>query len=198
LCREHGAEALTLAERCGMGLCRIWVHLALTQLELGLGHFEDALRHADDTSSVLQTHGVFDVDLSPTPELVETYVRLGRAPAAVALIDEYCPRAEEKGLPWALARANRCRGLVADDAAFERHFSEALRWHDPTSDSFERGRSHLCFGERLRRARRRVHARRELRRGFEIFDQLGAAAWALVGEPGIGKTRLAEEAAHRA
>jgi AAA ATPase domain len=172
-CREHGAEALALADQCGMGLCRIWVHLALTQLELGLGHLEDALRHADDTSSVLQTHGVSDVDLSPTPELVETYVRLGRAPAAVPSVDEFYRRAEEKGMPWALARANRCRGLVADDASFERHFLEAFRCHDLTGDSFERGRSHLCFGERLRRARRRLHARRG-RRGQ---NERGSSSW---------------------
>jgi len=83
-----------------------------------------------------------------------------------------------RAFPWALARAARCRGLVADDASFEPCFVEALRYHDLTSDSFERGPSHLCFGERLRRARRRTHARRELRCAFEIFDELGATPWA--------------------
>jgi DNA-binding CsgD family transcriptional regulator len=46
-----------------------------------------------------------------------------------------------------------------------------------TADSFERARTHLCYGERLRRGRRRVQARDELRRAFEIFDRLGAVPW---------------------
>jgi DNA-binding CsgD family transcriptional regulator len=177
-CRAHAAEALALAEQFGVGLYRLWAHLALTQLALGLGQLEDARGHGETATSVLHELGIADVDVSPTPELVEIQLRLGRPAIAKALVDEHCRRAAEKGLPWALARAARCRGLVADDTAFEACFVEALRQHDLTSDSFERGRSHLCFGERLRRARRRVHARRELRRAFELFDDMGAAPWA--------------------
>ncbi len=67
---------------------------------------------------------------------------------------------------------------MADGASFEQHFIDAKRYHELNSDSFERGRTHLSFGERLRRARHRVEARRELRRAFEIFDRLGADPWA--------------------
>jgi DNA-binding CsgD family transcriptional regulator len=77
-----------------------------------------------------------------------------------------------------MARAARCRGLLADDGSFEQHFVDALRFGELNSDSFELGRTHLCFGERLRRARRRVEARRELHRAFDIFDRLGATPWA--------------------
>ena len=177
-CRAHAAEALALAERFGVGLYRLWAHLALTQLALGLGQLEETIGHGQVAAFVLRELGIADVDVSPSPELVETYVRQGRLAAAKALVDEYDQRAADKGLPWALARAARCRGLVADDASFEASFVEALRYHELTSDSFERARSHLCFGERLRRARRRTYARRELRLAFEIFDELGAAPWA--------------------
>jgi hypothetical protein len=56
-----------------------------------------------------------------------------------------------------------------------RSFVEALRCHESTGDSFECARTHLCFGERLRGARRRTHARHELRRALKVYDELGAA-----------------------
>ena len=43
---------------------------------------------------------------------------------------------------------------------------------------FERARTLLCLGERLRRSRQRGPARQHLRRALEIFEQLDAAAWA--------------------
>jgi class 3 adenylate cyclase len=43
---------------------------------------------------------------------------------------------------------------------------------------FERARTQLYFGERLRRNRRRVDARDQLRAALKAFDQLGAAPWA--------------------
>ena len=87
-------------------------------------------------------------------------------------------RASAKGQPWALARAARASGLVACDDAFPARFEEALRWHDATPDTFERARSELAYGERLRRARRRGDARPHLRAAFAAFHQLGSEPWA--------------------
>jgi len=42
---------------------------------------------------------------------------------------------------------------------------------------FERARTELCLGERLRRARRRAEAREPLRSALEAFERLGAAPW---------------------
>jgi DNA-binding NarL/FixJ family response regulator len=43
---------------------------------------------------------------------------------------------------------------------------------------FERARTGLAFGERLRRAGRRTDARDQLRRALRTFEMLGAAPWA--------------------
>ena len=43
---------------------------------------------------------------------------------------------------------------------------------------FERARTHLAYGEFLRRSRRRVDAREQLRSALHTFDDLGAAPWA--------------------
>jgi DNA-binding CsgD family transcriptional regulator len=78
---------------------------------------------------------------------------------------------------WA-ALAARCRGLVAGDDEFEQHFLEALAVHPDDEDVFEKARTRLAFGERLRRARRRVEAREHLRAALETFERLGAGPWA--------------------
>ena len=43
---------------------------------------------------------------------------------------------------------------------------------------FERARTELCYGERLRRARRRAEARGQLHAALETFERLGAQPWA--------------------
>ena len=78
---------------------------------------------------------------------------------------------------WGLAAAARCRGLLADEDSFESEFAEALAWHDRTPTPFERARTELCFGERLRRARRPSESRPHLRSALETFDRLDAAPW---------------------
>ncbi len=40
----------------------------------------------------------------------------------------------------------RCRGLMADDDAFEEHFAAALALHARTPTPFERARTELCLG----------------------------------------------------
>jgi len=79
---------------------------------------------------------------------------------------------------WALAGAARCRGLLATEEQFEADFQRALELHEQTPTPFERARTELCLGERLRRARQRVDAREPLRSALETFERLGAAPWA--------------------
>jgi DNA-binding CsgD family transcriptional regulator len=77
-----------------------------------------------------------------------------------------------------LARAARCGGLLADAGELEDRFEEALGLHEQTLDAFETARTRLAYGARLRRTRKRVRAREELREALEIFEHLGARAWA--------------------
>jgi DNA-binding CsgD family transcriptional regulator len=68
--------------------------------------------------------------------------------------------------------------LLAEDQDFEEHFLEALSWHERTPTPFERARTELCFGERLRRAKRQSESRIRLRSALETLEGLGAAPWA--------------------
>jgi len=68
--------------------------------------------------------------------------------------------------------------MLADPDRFDAELEESIRLFEGTSDVFERARSRLCYGERLRRANRRRDARRELGVALDIFDRVRAASWA--------------------
>ena len=176
-CRAHVSEAQALAARLGVGTHRIWTFAALADLELGLGHLDVALEHLREQQAELDTLGIDDVDLSPTPELVEILIRLGDPAGAATIATPHALQASAKGQPWPRARAARCAGMLAADDGFDACFSEALEFHGLTPDVFERARTHLAYGARLRRARRRVQAREQLRAALDIFERLGATPW---------------------
>jgi len=111
------------------------------------------------------------------PELVEIYLRLGRSPEAAKIAGEFTRAADIKGQPWALARAARCRGLLAAEGESDPAFEAALALHGQTADAFETARTHLAYGARLRRERQRVRAREQLRAAVDVFDHLGADPW---------------------
>ena len=176
-CRAHAEEARALCAEVGVGLYETWAIRALGELELALGRPAEAARHLEEETVRLSALGIGDVDTSPAAELVEAYVRLGRTEDAGAKASELDEQARAKGQPWSLARAARCRGLLADDDELESRFDEALRLHERTPDVFEAARTRLAYGARLRRARKRVRGREELRAALEVFDRLGADPW---------------------
>ena len=177
-CRAHAADAIGLAREYGRSLYEAWALAALGDLELALGKPAEAVERLTTMQGLLERLGIGDVDLSPAPELAEALVQCGRGADAAAVAGDYRRRAAAKGQPWALARASRAEGLVADDETFASWFEQGLRWHESTPDTFERARSELAYGERLRRVRRRGDARSHLRAAFAAFRQLGAEPWA--------------------
>jgi len=186
--REHATEALSLARELGLGACGVWAVAALADLELGLGRPEAALARLEEQRAVLRSRGILDADLSPVPELVEIYLRLGRGPEAAKVAGEFDHDAATKSQPWALARAARCRGLVAAEGESDPHFETALALHGQTADAFETGRTHLAYGARLRRERQRLRAREQLRAAVDVFDHLGAEPWSEMARAELAAT----------
>jgi len=177
-CRAHAVEAATLCDELGARMYGVWAIQALGDLELGLGRPEAAAVHHEAQLEALRASGIGDVDLSPAPELVDAYLRLGRPSDAASVAAGFVTAAEAKGQPWVLARAARTRGQLAEDADIDACFQTALQLHERTPDVFERARTRLAYGSRLRRTRKRVRAREELRAALEDFDRLGAGPWA--------------------
>ena len=184
-CRAHAAEAVEVAARAGFRTER--ASMALGLLELGLGGAEEAARvYETIDSATLQR-----ADPDRGGALVEACVRSGRLDAAKAAYERTLAGESD-------ALAARCRGLLAAADAFEAPFREALELH-AEHDPFGLARTQLCLGERLRRAGRRIDARRELRPAHDAFEWLGARPWAARAAAELRATgeRLGRREAHQ-
>ena len=82
------------------------------------------------------------------------------------------------GPRWPRAAAARARALLAPDDQLRAAFDAALVLHDGLPMPFERARTLLALGERLRRAKQRADAREPLTAALDVFERLGARPWA--------------------
>jgi len=183
-CRSHVAERFELS---AMGRADPIIHPSLAVLELALGRFEEAVTAIEPTTRVGEGRG------SLVPRniaiLIEALVQAGRSSDAKPVLErlESDPRVIEDAPSRALA--GRCRGLLADRSLFETEFERALEDHrldEPRP--FEEARTRLCYGERLRRERRRLDARPRIREALDAFRRMGATAWERRAEAELAAT----------
>ena len=177
-CRRRLAQAVALSDP-GDGILFGWAQAAAGLLELGLGRIDEAIRTLEPlvASSIGQATTDPSIALG-TPDLIEAYVRAGRSSDARRLCSGFESHAADSGRAWAAAALHRCRGLLAPLDEMDAEFAESLRRHRMTPTPFDLARTELCYGERLRRARRRRDARTYLRSSLGTFAQLGAEPWA--------------------
>lgn len=90
---------------------------------------------------------------------------------------EFTEFADATGSAWAEAAAAFGRALLAKEGASEQHYEAAKAAAARSTRPFDRARIQLAYGSFLRRARRRVDARTELRDALATFDDLGALPW---------------------
>jgi DNA-binding CsgD family transcriptional regulator len=176
-CIRHVREADRLTGELGLTLLQIGVRSSLALLELGQGKLEQAVAHYQEIRRLAADRGFADAFTSPVPDLIEAYARADELDQARELLPEYLALVTGDAHPRFAAVAARCRGIVAADG-FDAYFLEAIGLHERSSAPFDHARTHLCYGERLRRARRRRDARIQLRAAMEIFDRLDARPWA--------------------
>jgi DNA-binding CsgD family transcriptional regulator len=181
-------ETLTLCRDWTLRLPEAWVPFALGDLELSLGRADAAVEQFRTLMALLGRRQFDDPDVMPAPELVDALLRTGDADGARRVAEAYVRAAEAKDRPWSLARARRAQGLVAAEGGMDEFFTEALALHARTRDRFETARTLLSYGERLRRAGRRVDARPRLREALTTFEMLGAARWAEVAAAELAAT----------
>ena len=178
-CREHSAEALQLAQEHGVGALEDQLLSVAGLLELSLGNISEAVEQLERCSRrEAEAHLGYPPTVPYEPDLVEALWAAGRdqdARAAAEVLNEHARRTQS---PWGIATARRCRGLLASEDDFEDEFLAALTLHERVPSAFELARTELCYGERLRRGRRRKDARQHLASALAVFEQFGAKPWA--------------------
>ena len=107
--------------------------------------------------------------------------RTGHLDTAARCLTELEQFADIADTPHARRVVAYGRALLAaqgdSPAEAEEFFSHALATEPGQDRPFERARTHLAYGEFLRRSRRRVDAREQLRSALQTFDDLGAEPW---------------------
>ncbi|MET9410102.1 AAA family ATPase [Streptomyces sp. NPDC002935] len=172
--RKMAEQALEYTRPREVGRATAEALWALGLLDLGLVRAQDALRHLE---AARQAAGHPFLARHLLPDLIEAAVRAGHPDGARAPADQLMTWAADLGQLHFTAQAHRCAALTSPDTQAEQHYLAALDLHTEGND-FDRARTQLLYGEWLRRSRRKVDARDQLRTALKIFDQLNARPWA--------------------
>jgi len=171
-------RALALARDSAPRL-RVFAHHALGLLALGQRRVHDAVEQLETAAEAAAADMLAEPGAMVwEPDRIEALVRDGQAARAERALQAWEGLGERYGRIFTAATAARCRGLLVADEELDAQFTHALALHDDLGLPFERARTQLVYGERLRRARRRADARGPLREALDAFERLGAPDWA--------------------
>jgi DNA-binding CsgD family transcriptional regulator len=146
----------------GMGLTvSQWVTAVLAN---GRASYEEAYAAASEATA--DPHELFFSTFA-TVELIEAASRTGRSERAAEALAVLSESTQASGTP-----------LVTPDEAAEPLYREAIARLQPTRLRLDLARTHLLYGEWLRRERRRLDARTELRLAYDLFSGFGMEAFA--------------------
>jgi DNA-binding CsgD family transcriptional regulator len=152
-----------------------FVHWVTAVLHNGLGRYEEALAAAQQAAE--DTHASWWRNWGSV-ELIEAAARSGEAELAVDALAQLSETTGASGTDWALGVEARSRALLTDGEAAEPLYREAIQRLERTRVRVELARAHLVYGEWLRRERRRLDAREQLRTAHELFTEFGMEAFA--------------------
>ena len=170
--RAKADAVIRTAKELGWGASALSAHHALLVLDLGEGHYLDALQHA-----IATMRGRVGCGHQVVADVVEAATRAGDRATAQAAVDRLAERAPASGTPWAMGLLARCRALLAGDDAEVLH-KDAIELLGSTRMVVELARAHLLYGEWLRRQKRKIDARDQLRIAHDMFATMGAEAFA--------------------
>jgi DNA-binding CsgD family transcriptional regulator len=175
--RELAEETLQHATAHGLMTRAAAALRALAWLDMGRLRWAEALERLDAIGE-LGSGGRLFVAVSTAPDRVEAAVRAGHEDRALAALEAFEDWVSSStAAAWARPRLASCRALVAPDEVKDTLFQEALDLADDARP-FDLARIRLLYGEHLRRSRRRLDARTQLRAALEDFERLGLEPWA--------------------
>ena len=101
-----------------------------------------------------------------------------RSRPAPAALERLAEGTTASGTVWGGAIEDRSRALLTDGALAEGLYRSAIDRLQPTVLRLDLARTHLVYGEWLRRERRHVDAREQLRLAHELFAGFGMEGFA--------------------
>jgi DNA-binding CsgD family transcriptional regulator len=145
----------------------------------GIGHLAadepEAAAQALDGATDLDAEQVGNVPLTGAFDFVEALFKAGRTAASEQALDRVALHAHQ---PWAAASALRSRGLHGGGGEGDAFFGGALAMVEHQQSMVELARTQLLYGQWLRRHRRRIDAREQLRAALAAFERMGADPFA--------------------
>jgi len=169
-------ESRVDATRRGEGIGLSVLDWAQAVLYNGLGRYEEARVAA--LRALEYPHDLGGPRNWGIVELIEASVRVGIPEPAAGACSRLGEMARASGTDWALGIAARSEALLADDQRAEELYGEAVDRLGRTRMAVDLARAHLLYGEWLRRQRRRVDAREQLRTAHDLFSDFGMEAFA--------------------
>ena len=180
--RGHDPEAVALIEAHRQDVLRRGEGLFLAANDWGsairyngLGRYEDALAAAERAAEAAGGLGPAVLLLA---ELIEAAARSGQAERATGPLTQLAEIARATATDWALGIHARAAAMLAEGAAVERLYREAIERLSHVQTLATLARTHLLYGEWLRREHRRVEAREQLRVAYTMLSDMGMEAFA--------------------
>jgi DNA-binding NarL/FixJ family response regulator len=158
----------------GHGRIVFFAHYAAAVLYNGLGRHADALAHA---RQVIESDALGFQTLA-AGELAEAASREGDTDLMSYMSAWMQVRAAATPTEWALGMRARIQALGAYGADADAMYQKSIAHFGKTQLRIELARSQLLYGEWLRRERRRLDARVQLRAALRLFRDSGAEAFA--------------------
>jgi DNA-binding CsgD family transcriptional regulator len=140
----------------------------------GLGRYEEALAAAREACQY-QDLGFGGWCLF---EEVEAAARAGDGETAASALQRFEETGGASETDWRLGMVANARALVADRDHADELYREAIEHLGRTRVVVHLARTRLHYGEWLRRANRRVDARRQLTEAHQMFTRMGAGGFA--------------------
>jgi DNA-binding CsgD family transcriptional regulator len=162
------------AEARGEGIALTTAEFLSGGLYNGLGRYEAALA-AVLPAERFYTEGTAIWALT---ELIEAAVRCGQPERARLAFGRVQETTRAAGTDWAMGIEARSLALLSEGDDAEELYKDAITRLRRTSIRVQLARTHLVYGEWLRRERRRLDAREELRTAHELFSDFGVEAFA--------------------
>jgi DNA-binding CsgD family transcriptional regulator len=146
------------------------------------GRPKEALARFEPDLEVLRSPPGFTEVVRVETDRIEALVQLERLDEAAESLSSFTERAKRTNRQWALAAAERCRGLILAaqgrlDEAGEA-LEQSVRLNESIGHRLELGRALLAQGIVARRAKRKREADVALARAVDLFEQSGIELFA--------------------